>query len=135
MVVQEEVKALRTMGVHPVQYLVLPRFQAMSIAVPLLVMLADIAGCLAGCAVAILYLGTPVPLVISEFQESLSLLMLSKSLFKGLVFGWIITLVAATKGFAVRGGADAVGKATTQCVVFSITAIILADAAFSFVFY
>lgn len=135
MVVQEEVKALRTMGIHPVQYLVLPRFQAMSIAVPLLTMLANASGCFAGYLVGALYSGIPTSLYLSEFRETLTLLIIAKSLFKGLVFGWIITLVSTHKGLAVRGGADAVGMATTKCVVFSISAIILADAVFSFLFY
>ncbi|MCL2282969.1 MAG: ABC transporter permease [Fibromonadales bacterium] len=135
MVVQEEVKALRVMGIHPVQYLVLPRFQAMSMATPLLTMLANVAGCFAGYLVATLYIGLPTSLFISELRESLSIVILAKSLFKGLIFGWLIVLVAVSKGLSVRGGADAVGVATTKCVVFSITAIILADAVFSFVFY
>jgi len=135
MVVQEEVKALRVMGIHPVQYLALPRFQAMSIATPMLTMLANIAGCFAGYLVAALYVGLPTSLFLSELRESLSIIIVIKSLFKGLIFGWIIALVAVSKGLSVRGGADAVGTATTKCVVFSITAIILADAAFSFVFY
>jgi len=135
MVVQEEVKALRVMGIHPVQYLALPRFQAMSIATPMLTMLANIAGCFAGYLVAALYVGLPTSLFLSELRESLSIIIVIKSLFKGLIFGWLIALVAVSKGLSVRGGADAVGTATTKCVVFSITAIILADAAFSFVFY
>jgi len=135
MVVQEEVKALRVMGIHPVQYLVLPRFQAMSIATPMLTMLANIAGCFAGYLVAALYVGLPTALFLSELRDSLSIVILAKSLFKGLIFGWLIALVAVSKGLSVRGGADAVGAATTKCVVFSITAIILADAMFSFVFY
>ena len=135
MVVQEEVKALRVMGIHPVQYLVLPRFQAMSVATPMLTMLANISGCFAGYLVAALYVGLPTALFLSELRSALSMIILAKSLFKGLIFGWLIALVAVSKGLSVRGGADAVGTATTKCVVFSITAIILADAMFSFVFY
>jgi phospholipid/cholesterol/gamma-HCH transport system permease protein len=135
MVVQEEVKALRVMGIHPVQYLVLPRFQAMSIATPMLTMLANLAGIFSGYLVAALYIGLPTSLFISELRESLSMVILAKSLFKGLIFGWLVALIAVSKGLSVRGGADAVGQATTKCVVFSITAIILADAVFSFVFY
>jgi len=135
MVVQEEVKALRTMGIHPVQFLVLPRFQAMSLAVPLLTMLANASGCLAGYLVGALYCGLPTSLFLSEFRDALPVVLVAKSLFKGLVFGWIIALVSTSKGMSVRGGADAVGRATTECVVFSISAIILADAVFSFLFY
>ncbi|MCL2100426.1 MAG: ABC transporter permease [Fibromonadales bacterium] len=135
MVVQEEVKALRVMGIHPVQYLVLPRFQAMSIATPMLTMLANLAGIFAGYLVAIIYIGLPTALFVSELREALSVTILAKSLFKGLIFGWLIALIAVSKGLSVHGGADAVGKATTKCVVFSITAIILVDAVFSFLFY
>ena len=135
MVVQEEVKALKVMGIHPVQYLVLPRFQAMSIATPMLTMLANVSGCFAGYLIAVLYIGLPTALFLSELREALSMVILAKSLFKGLIFGWLISLIAVSKGLSVRGGADAVGIATTKCVVFSITAIILADAVFSFIFY
>ncbi|MDR2581289.1 MAG: ABC transporter permease [Fibromonadaceae bacterium] len=135
MVVQEEVKALRVMGIHPVQYLVLPRFQAMSLATPMLTMLANIAGIFAGYLVATLYIGLPTSLFLLELRASLSIVIIAKSLFKSLTFGWLIALIAVSKGLSVRGGADAVGAATTKCVVFSITAIILANAMFSFVFY
>lgn len=135
MVVSEEVKALRTMGIHPVQYLVLPRFQAMSVAVPLLAFGASIVGCFAGAIVAMFYSGVDFGVYMSELRSSISFALLLKCLFKSLVFGWIIGLLACQKGLTVRGGADAVGQATTSCVVFSISGIILADAAFSFVFY
>jgi len=61
--------------------------------------------------------------------------MILQSMEKTLVFAWIITLVAVFKGFHVQGGADAVGKATTSCVVTCIFTIIMADAIFSFIFY
>lgn len=135
MVVSEEVKALRTMGIHPVQYLVLPRFQAMSVAVPLLAFGASIVGCFAGLLVAFFYSGVAPGIYMSELRSTLALPLLLKCLFKSLVFGWIIVLLACQKGLSVRGGADAVGRATTSCVVFSISGIILADALFSFIFY
>lgn len=135
MVVQEEVKALRTMGIHPVHFLVVPRFQAMSIAVPLLTYLSTLAGILAGFFIALLYANIPVSTFFSELQSGVPLALIWQCGVKGLVFGWIITLVAVQKGLSVQGGADAVGRATTSCVVFSISAIILMDAVFSFLFY
>ena len=135
MSVQEEIKALRTMGIHPVQYLVAPRFQAMSITVPLLSFIAVLSGIFAGFLIAFFYLKLPVSLFFSELRDGVPLSLIWQCALKSLVFGWIIALVASQKGLAVRGGADAVGLATTKCVVFSISAIILADACFSFLFY
>ena len=135
MVVQDEVKALQTMGIHPVPFLVVPRFQAMTITVPLLTFASVFAGIFSGFIVAILYLKMPVALFFSELRDEIPLKLLWQCGVKSVVFGWIITLVASQKGFDARGGADAVGKATTECVVFSISAIIIADALFSFIFY
>ena len=135
MVVQDEVKALQTMGIHPVPFLVVPRFQAMTITVPLLTFASVFAGILSGFVIAILYIKMPISLFFSELHDGIPLKLLWQCAVKSMVFGWIITLVACQKGFAARGGADAVGKATTACVVFSISAIIIADAIFSFIFY
>jgi len=135
MVVQEEVKALKTMGIHPVPYLVVPRFQAMTITVPLLTFASVCAGIIAGFVVAILYAKMPVTLFISELRSGVPLRLIWQCAVKSVVFGWIITLVASQKGLATSGGADAVGRSTTECVVFSIAAIILSDALFSFLFY
>jgi len=135
MVVQEEIKALRMMAINPVQFLVLPRFRALTLAGPMLTVFSIFAGFSAGFLIAFLYLKIPVPLFFSELQTALSLNFVGQSMIKSLVFAWIIILVACNKGLNVSGGADAVGRATTETVVFSISAIILADAVFSFIFY
>lgn len=135
MTVAEEIKALRTMGIPPIQYLILPKFKAMSVAVPLLSFCASILGCVAGLIVAdMLCEVSPINYWFS-LKDGITLLLIAKSMIKSLVFAWIITLVAAQKGMNVRGGADAVGKATTSCVVTSISGIIIADAIFSFIYY
>lgn len=135
MVVQNEVKALQTMGIHPIPFLVIPRFQAMTIVSPLLTISSVIAGIIAGLVLALLYLNLPVSLFLSELRNEVPLKLLWQCGVKSVVFGWIITMVACQKGFSVRGGAEAVGRATTDCVVFSISLVILADALFSFLFY
>lgn len=135
MAVNEEIKALRTMGISPIQYLVLPRFKAMSIGVPVLSFCASIIGCVAGMIVAGLFCEISSTTYWNALRDGLPILLLFKSIFKSLVFGWIVTLIACLEGFKVHGGADAVGTATTKCVVYSIAGIILADAAFSFIFY
>ncbi|MCQ2107405.1 MAG: ABC transporter permease [Fibrobacter sp.] len=133
--VAEEIKALRTMGIHPIQYLIVPRFKAMTIAVPLLSFVASMIGCFAGFLVAFWFCEVSPTNYWVGLRENLPLLLLFKSVVKSMVFGWIVTLIACHQGFKARGGADAVGKATTVCVVYSIAGIILADALFSFVFY
>jgi phospholipid/cholesterol/gamma-HCH transport system permease protein len=135
MVVQEEVKALKTMAINPIQFLLIPRFRAMSITMPLLTICSVAIGIFAGLLVGLFYAGIPTPLFFSELQKAVTLEMLFQCLTKSIVFSWIIVIVAVYKGMTVRGGADAVGRATTSCVVFSISSIILADAIFSFIFY
>lgn len=135
MTVAEEIKALRTMGIPPIQFLVLPRFKALSVAVPILSFCSSIFGCLAGMIVADLVCEISPYNYILSLKDGITVTLILKSMVKSLVFGWIIALVAAQKGLNVRGGADAVGKATTSCVVTSISGIIIADAIFSFIFY
>lgn len=133
--VAEEIKALRTMGINPIQYLIVPRFKAMTIAVPLLSFMASIIGCFAGFLVAFWFCEISPHNYWDGLRTSMPLVLLFKSVIKSMVFGWIVTLIACHRGFKASGGADAVGKATTVCVVYSIAGIILADAMFSFVFY
>ena len=135
MTVAEEIKALRTMGIPPIQFLVLPRFKALSVAVPILSFCSSIFGCLAGMIVADLVCEISPYNYILSLKDGINIVLIVKSMIKSLVFGWIIALVAAQKGLNVRGGADAVGKATTSCVVTSISGIIIADANFSFIYY
>ena len=92
-------------------------------------------GCLSGMIVAYLVCEISPYNYIFSLKYGINLVLITKSMIKSLVFGWIIALVAAQKGLNVRGGADAVGKATTSCVVTSISGIIIADALFSFIYY
>jgi phospholipid/cholesterol/gamma-HCH transport system permease protein len=72
---------------------------------------------------------------LGQLKRAVQIEYVFQSLIKSLTFSWVIALVSIRRGLQVRGGADAVGKATTQSVVTCISLIILADAAFSFVFY
>ncbi len=135
MVVQEEVGALHSMAVNPIHFLVLPRFWAMSITMPLLTMLSAASGVFAGLMVGFLFFKLSPASYLSELKGAVTINYLGQALVKSITFAWIIALVAINKGLNVRGGADAVGKATTSCVVTCIFSIILADAVFSFIFY
>jgi phospholipid/cholesterol/gamma-HCH transport system permease protein len=135
MVVQEEVGALHSMAINPIHYLVLPRFWAMSLTMPLLTICSAASGIFAGLVVGFLFFNLSPASYLSELRGAVTVNFLGQALAKSLTFSWIIALVAINKGMNVRGGADAVGKATTSCVVTCIFTIILADALFSFIFY
>jgi phospholipid/cholesterol/gamma-HCH transport system permease protein len=135
MVVQEEVDALHSMAANPIHFLVLPRFWAMSITMPLLTVCSAVSGIFAGLVVGFFFFRLAPSAYLNELKGAVTINYLGQALVKSLTFAWIIALVAITKGLAVRGGADAVGRATTSCVVTCISAIIVADAIFSFIFY
>ncbi len=135
MVVQEELRALKTMGINPIHFILLPRFWALTLMLPLLTICSDVIGITAGLLVSYLYCKVPIPLFFSELEVGVSSTMIIQSMLKTVVFAWIITLISVYKGLNTHGGADAVGKSTTSCVVTCLFTIILADALFSFVFY
>ena len=135
MVVQEEVGALHAMAINPIHFLVLPRFWAMSLTMPLLTVCSAASGILAGLMVGLMFFNLSPASYLHELKGAVTINFLGQALIKSLTFSWIIALVAINKGLNVRGGADAVGKATTSCVVTCIFTIILADAVFSFIFY
>ncbi len=135
MVVQEEVGALHAMAINPIHFLVLPRFWAMSLTMPLLTLCSAASGIIAGLIVGMVFFRLSPASYLHELKNSVTINYLGQALVKSLTFSWIIALVAINKGLNVRGGADAVGKATTSCVVTCIFTIILADAVFSFIFY
>jgi len=135
MVVQEEVGALHAMAINPIHFLVLPRFWAMSLTGPMLTVVSAASGIFAGGAVAFLFFKLSPASYLAGLKEAVTINFLGQALAKSVTFAWIIALVAINKGLNVRGGADAVGRATTSCVVTCIFAIIFADAVFSFIFY
>jgi phospholipid/cholesterol/gamma-HCH transport system permease protein len=135
MTVQEEVSALQSMAVNPLQFLVLPRFWALTITQPLLTVASALAGIFAGMGVALLFFEISPSAFMNEIQQAVRIHYIWQMLVKSVTFSWLIVLIASVKGLGVRGGADAVGRATTACVVTCIFAIVLTDALFSFLFY
>ncbi|MBK8284983.1 MAG: ABC transporter permease [Ahniella sp.] len=130
--VSQEVDALAVMGVDPVRYLAAPALAAMLVMMPCLTLLADVVA-IVGSG---LYAGPMLDMSLYNYlQQTLELIKprdLLEGLGKSVVFAVLITLVGVCTGFSVQGGAEGVGRATTRAVVWSITAIILADMAFSF---
>ena len=135
MKVQEEVDALTTLGIPPVPYLVVPRILAISIMLPCLTILADAIGMFGGFLIGALGLGIPSALYVEKSFDSL----VGKDILTGLVksgaFALLVGSIACHKGLSVEGGAEGVGRATTQSVVLSIISIIVADCLFTAIFY
>jgi len=127
MKVTEQVEALETMAVSPINYLIVPRFIALTIMVPVLVVFADVVGFLGGFAVSVIYAKVnPVSFLSSAFQM-LEVSDITGGLIKSIVFGIIIALVACYKGITTTKGAKGVGDATTQSVVTSLMAIFIVN--------
>lgn len=132
MKVQEEVDALKTMGLNEIQFIVVPKFWALSITMPLVTILATMAGILGGALVALIYVGMSPIMIFEEFSKNIIIKDLLISTVKSLVFAWLIIWIGSYHGFQVSGGAEEVGKETTKSVVASIFVIVIADAIFSF---
>jgi phospholipid/cholesterol/gamma-HCH transport system permease protein len=135
MKVNEEVDALTTMGFSPVRFLAVPKVLASMIVVPLLTIYADLFGILGGLIVGVLGLDLTVYAYLQETQRSLTLVDIITSLIKAGVFAVLISGIGCQRGFEVRGGAEAVGSATTSAVVAAIFLIIVTDSAFALVFH
>ncbi len=134
MSVTQEIDAMRTIGIAPLEMLVLPKFLALLIALPLLTVFADLAGVLGGMFMARSQLGVGFAEFLDRFTKAVSVTSYLVGLGKAPVFATIIVLVGCFQGFRTRGGADSVGQHTTRAVVQSIFLVILADGLFSVAF-
>jgi phospholipid/cholesterol/gamma-HCH transport system permease protein len=131
MVVQEEIDALKTMGIDPNRFLLLPRIAALSLVQPALTMMANFVGIFGGFLIGVYYLDLSAPAYINQTIASLTMGDVTHGLGKSLVFAWIIGIIACHCGFSISGGASGVGQATTRSVVASIFMIIVADSMFT----
>ncbi len=134
MVVNEEVDALRIMGVDAIAMLVIPRILAACIAMPVLALVMDLTG-LIGMTGVMAALGFPLSAVTSQLKQWLSLKDLLGGLFKAAVFGAAIGMIGCRAGLAAARGPRAVGDAATGAVVGGIVAIIMLDGIFAILFY
>jgi phospholipid/cholesterol/gamma-HCH transport system permease protein len=129
--VTEEVDALRTIGIHPFDVLVLPKLFGLLVALPLLTLFADITSILGGMVVAYLLLDIGFAEFARRIPTVVSLFSFLYGIGKTLAFAGIIALVGCYQGFQVSGGADSVGRQTTQSVVQAIFLVIIANAVFA----
>ncbi|MBS1247325.1 MAG: hypothetical protein H6R48_114 [Proteobacteria bacterium] len=129
--ITEEVDALRTIGIPPMDLLVLPKLLALTLALPLLTVFADALSVLGGMAMAQVMLDVSFSDFLDRFPQVVTPTSFLLGIGKSPVFAAIIALVGCYQGFRVRGGADSVGRHTTVSVVQSIFLVIAADALFS----
>ncbi|MBI4343189.1 MAG: ABC transporter permease [Candidatus Omnitrophica bacterium] len=135
MKVTEQIDALQALATDPVRYLVVPRFLALLIALPVLTLLADAVGILGGFLVGTLRLDIMPSLYWKMTTFPLLMKDLNTGLLKSVIFGMIICIVSCYEGFRTEGGAEGVGRATTRAVVSSFILIIAADCLFTALFY
>ncbi|MBN1766287.1 MAG: ABC transporter permease [Sedimentisphaerales bacterium] len=136
MVVAEEIEALEALALNPVRFLVVPRLLATIVMMVLLTVIADVVMVLGGFLTS-LRLGIDADVFYLLSREAVDLMGFGTGLIKAGVFGLLVGLIACYLGLAVKPwqGSDGVGKATTHTVVYSIVAIIGADAIFTVIFY
>ena len=125
--VTNQIDALITMAVDPVQYLVVPRLVAGFVMVPVLTMLFNVVGVTGAFFVAVVLLGLDPGVFMDRLRWLVDWDDVSQGLTKAMVFGIAVTLIACRQGFYAKGGAAGVGRATNRAVVHSAIAILMLD--------
>ena len=128
MQVNEEIDALKTMGVSPMEFLVLPRMLALVLMMPLLCVFADLMGILGGLVVGVGLLDIGLIQYLNQTKAALNLNHFFIGIFQACVFGVLVAMAGCLKGIGCGRSASAVGEATTSAVVTSIVAITVATA-------
>jgi len=131
----EELDAIKTMGLNPLRFVVVPKLWAMVVCMPLLTIMALFFGLLGGFLVATTYMQISPNTFLNRILISLFFWDICTGLIKSFSFAIIITIVGTYRGLTFSGGADGVGRATTSSVVTSIFAIIIMDSIWGIVFY
>ncbi|NLM16352.1 MAG: ABC transporter permease [Candidatus Riflebacteria bacterium] len=124
MKITEQIDALDTLATNPVDYLVVPRFWACTIMLVMLTVLVNVVGMIGGAVVAVYQIDLTLESFTNSVLEWLRVYDLFGGLFKAMVFGAIIAIIGCFKGFTTSGGAEGVGKSTTDSVVVAIMMIL-----------
>jgi phospholipid/cholesterol/gamma-HCH transport system permease protein len=125
--VTEQIDALTTMGVSPVQYLLSPRLLASVLMLPLLFVLYTSVGMVGAYVVSVNWLGVDPGVFVSNIEKYLLPSDLYMGTIKALVFGFLLCTISCTQGFFASGGAKGVGEATTRAVVLSSVTVLIAN--------
>jgi phospholipid/cholesterol/gamma-HCH transport system permease protein len=134
MKVNQEVDALRTLGLDPLEVLVLPRLLALMLALPLLAFCADVLALAGGALMAALALGIPPGQLVAQLGQAITLETFLVGLVKAPVFAFLIGLVGCYQGLSVSGSTASVGQLTTRSAVLAIFLVIVCDALLSILF-
>ncbi|HEV2388934.1 MAG TPA: ABC transporter permease [Candidatus Acidoferrales bacterium] len=135
MKVSEEIDALETMAIDPIDFLVAPKFQAMVLMLPCLTTWADFMGIVGGGLFGVSFAGFTWTGYFRSSVQALFLRDIVTGLVKSVMFGMTITVVSCYEGFSTGGGAEEVGRSTTSAVVMSIFLVIAVDLIFTALFY
>lgn len=134
MQVNEEIDAFRTLGLSPIEYLVLPRMLSLVLMVPLLTLYAGVVGIIAGMLIATLVFGVGVREYINETITALTWTHILIGMFKGTVYGALVAFAGCLRGMECGRSAQAVGEATTSAVVTSILLITVSASLLTVIF-
>lgn len=134
MKVNEEIDAMRIIGLDPVEILVLPRMYALMFTMPLLAFFADIMGIAGGIAMSLIMLDASLSQILHQLRTAVSIDHFWVGMIKAPVFAHVIAMVGCFEGLNVARNAESIGRATTKSVVESIFLVIVLDAAFSVIF-
>lgn len=135
MKVGEEIEALEVMAVNPVRFLVVPRFLAMLVMLPVLTVFGNYIGMAGGWLICHFSLDMSTAGYIQRLLEAGHPMDLFSGIVKSFVFAWLIILISCKAGLGVTGGAEGVGQATTTSVVNSILAMLVANAILTALFF
>ena len=127
MKVTEQIDALKTMALDPVEYLVAPRFVAGLVMLPVLTIFSDVVALAGGLGISATTLNVPPHVFLNSLKTFFKTMDLFSGLSKAFVFGSIISIIGCYQGFRTRGGAEGVGRSATKAVVISSVLILIAD--------
>ena len=134
MQVNQEIDAMRTIGLNPIEWLVMPRILALIISMPLLAFWGDMAGLLGGAVACTVYLDFTFVQFFERLRDTVGPWHFYTGMIKAPVFGLIIAAIGCFEGLQVSGSAESVGQLTTRSVVEAIFCVIVLDAVFSIIF-
>lgn len=134
MQVNQEIDAMDTIGLNPIEWLVLPRILALLFAMPLLAFWGDMTGLLGGAFACTIYLDFTLAQFFERLRDTVGAWHFYTGMIKSPVFGMVIAAIGCYEGLQVRGSAESVGQLTTRSVVESIFCVIVLDAVFSIIF-
>ncbi len=133
--VSEEIEALEVMAIHPTSFLIIPRVLAMMVMLPALTVFGIYVGMFGGWLISSTSLEMTTAFYINRALTAITLTDIGISVLKSVVFGFLVITIACNEGMNVRGGAEGVGKATTDSVVYSLLAVFIANAFLTAIFF